>query len=442
MSRAEALGRNVLWFTLFVSLAGFLGYYDADGFVAPPPVIVLGLQVVGGLLAAVLLRDRLRVSLRGIAPLLLVAVWAAATLIWADDPVTAMRRWVLVFAPGLLLCALAASDPRPRQTFVWFVILVVTVTLLSGVFTALVLALSGSIELHPGIEFVSIEIYGQNVGISVRGRVVDKVYIPRFSGLTSNPNGVGLLAAIALIGLSGIRKPRTNSRRLGLVLVVAVVIAVLLMSGSRAALIAVVAGLFIATLLRMNCRKLVRTAVFVLCIFVPLLYLAPLLQNTSSSASMDFSEPPSCEQCRVSDLVEIGNNEILQLRERSDVWQTAIRALGDTWFKGLGFGMAEEATYEDREQRTSAHSIPLTVLLETGVVGLLLVLTTWLRPIYLTTKRGRKITNTDIAIVAILTALFVHQAVDVSVLRYHWAHFIFVYLIGASAGLSGSRTSE
>ena len=136
MTGQETWGRGFFWFALVSSLVGFLGYYDAQGFVTTPPVIVLGLQLVAGGVGVLILRKQLLANIRGVLPLILVAVWAAITLVWADDPPTALRRWLLVFAPAILVCLLAASDPRPRQTFAWFVALVTVITIASGAFFA------------------------------------------------------------------------------------------------------------------------------------------------------------------------------------------------------------------------------------------------------------------------------------------------------------------
>lgn len=80
--------------------------------------------------------------------------------------------------------------------------------------------------------------------------------------------------------------------------------------------------------------------------------------------------------------------------------------------------------------------MPLSLLLETGVVGLLLVLVVWFRPAFTLTRHDETLSGTSIAVIALLIALFVHQTIDSSVFRYHWAHFIFVYLIGASSRLA------
>lgn len=43
---------------------------------------------------------------------------------------------------------------------------------------------------------------------------------------------------------------------------------------------------------------------------------------------------------------------------------------------------------------------------------------------------------------SVLVALFVRQSVDSSVFRFHWAHFLFVYLLGAGTRLVSLDTPE
>ncbi len=429
MSRAEALGRNVLWFTLLVSLAGFLGYYDADGFVAPPPVIVLGLQVVGGLLAAVLLRDRLIPSLRGIVPLLLVAVWAAATLMWADDPVTAMRRWVLVFAPGLLLCALAASDPRPRQTFVWFAGVVVVIVVASGIFSGIVVVFWETTIADSALRYFLLDLGGWQAGISEGGRQYSittiprepVLYIPRYSGLTSNPNSLSLFAAIATIALGAYAPWKKSAKRYAWILLAALVVFVLLLSGSRAAVGMAVIGILCVFLLQSGRHNVARVLIVLILGAAAALYISAWF--TASA--------PDPEQL-----------EVFQLRGRAEAWRLAMLGLQDIWPTGFGFGLTEEVVYRPLGLQTAAHSLALTSLLEIGVIGFALILFAWFQPVFRATRTAGENSPLQVAIVALLMGLFVHQVVDSSVFRYHWAHFVFVYLIGASAGLSGSRTSE
>jgi hypothetical protein len=453
-NRQETWGRGFFWFALLSSLIGFLGYYDAQGFVTTPPAIVLGLQLVAGGVGFLLLRRQLLTNIRGVLPLIMVAVWAAITLVWADDPSTALRRWLLVFTPGILVCLLAASDPRPRQTFAWFTALVAMITIASGAFSAIVMEFADTIIPENALSYSLLEVNGWLLGIAVGGRQFEiGLYIPRYSGLTSNPNSMSLFAAIGLIALSAIARPGRSKRGLAIVLVIGLVVYLLLLSGSRASFAMTAVGIMFVVLLRMNWRRTARFCVLLICGLTAALYLVTWSNGpetelspaetaaTLSEREADFCALSICSRSEEWRLKNLSHTEVFELRERSQSWRIAMQTVGEVWPLGLGFGLTQEAVYTPLGLETSAHSLTITALVETGAVGLLLVLVAWFNPVFRTTQGDRNLTATDIAIVALLMGLFVHQIVDNSVFRYHWAHFIFVYLLGASARLSGWRTN-
>lgn len=429
MTRSETLGRRFLCFALLVSLVGFLGFYGANGFVAPPPVIVLGLQMLAVILGAVFLRKRLFRNAGAILPLILVAAWAAATLLWADDPATALQRWLLVFMPSLLICALAASDPRPRATLVWFAALVSGIVLASGLFSGIVVAFWNWTIPSDALRYFLLDLNGWLVGITEGGRQYSiatiprepVLYIPRYSGLTSNPNSLALFAAIITITLAAYAPWNRPEKRIGWVLLTVAVVFLLLLSGSRAALGMTVIGILFVFLLQTGRHTLARWIVVLILGAAAALYIAAWFTVSV----------PDPEQL-----------EVLQLRARSEAWRIAMQALLKVWPFGFGFGMTQEIVYAPIGLQTAVHSLPLTSLLETGLIGFLLVLVAWFYPVIRATRQNSENSVALVAIVALLVGLFVHQAADSSVFRYHWAHFVFVYLIGASAGLSGSRASE
>ncbi len=423
LERNDICARGFLWLALLTSLLGFLGYYDAEGFVTPAPFFVLAIQLiaVGG--GTLVLRHQLLVNIRGIMPLILVAGWAALTLLWADDPATALRRWLLVFVPAILLCALAARDTRPQHTFTWFTALIITITFASGAFTAIVLALSEQTVHGDSLRYVLVDLNGWTIGVAEGGReYIDLgLYIPRFSGLTSNPNSMGLFAAVGLIALCTVTTSRCDARSVGLIMIVALIGFILVFSASRAAIAMGATGLFFVFLLRTDRRQATQGAALLVGGMIMLLYSVVYLSGVTPDP---------------------GTAEVLELRERAQVWPLAMGRILDVWPFGVGFGLTQEAVYTQLGLETAAHSMPLSMFVETGIIGLALVLFAWYHPVFKVTQRGRTLSATDIAVVSLLMALLVHQTVDSSVFRYHWAHFVFVYLLGVSTGLAGSRTSE
>ena len=142
-------------------------------------------------------------------------------------------------------------------------------------------------------------------------------------------------------------------------------------------------------------------------------------------------------------LKNLSHTEVFELRDGSQSWSIAMRTIGDDWLLRIGFRPdAGSALYAPRPSDGGPFPLIDPCSLKPVIVGFILVSGRMVQPrLQDHTTGDRVVTATDIAIVALLMGLFVHQTVDSSVFRYHWAHFVFVYLLGASAGLSGSRTN-
>ncbi|HCP00982.1 MAG TPA: hypothetical protein DIT35_05775, partial [Rhodospirillaceae bacterium] len=321
MTGSERLGHGFLSMTLLVSVIGFLGYYNADGFVSLPPTIVYIFQMLCGILAALFLRDRLWTNTNAVLPLLLVAIWSAATLIWADDSGIAARRWFLVFTPGLLICTLAAGDPRPHQTLIRFAILIIVIVLASAVFSGAVVALWDRMVPDNALKYFLLYLNGWAVGVAEGGRQYEMgLYIPRYSGFTSNPNSMSLFAAIGVIILAAIARPRWNLQGLGIVAISLSVAFVLLLSGSRASFAMTAVGIFFVVLMKMNQRQLARLTVFLVCGLIFALYMTAWAIGTTPEISPVEAQILSerSENWRVTNL---NHNEVFELRERSAAWR-------------------------------------------------------------------------------------------------------------------------
>lgn len=409
-----------LQIALLVSVAGFLGYYDGIRFIIPPAPLVLGLQVIVLLAALVLHRADLLTFRTGLVPLVLLATWACLTVLWADSPETAGQRWLLIFAPGLLLAALAAADAFPARSFARLKWALVIITIASYVFSLSIYIFGEVIAVGELLRFRVVDLGGWTIGVFEGGRqyLDQTIYIHRFSGFTSNPNSFALFAALATIMLCAtIGRPR-DTRGYAMAGVFIVILFILVISASRAALAMALAGIVVVTLLRLEQRRLAQLCVFGVLALTCLLYLAAVLQSTGAGGT---------------------GAEVFEFRERADIWRLALSAIGNVWATGVGFGLTEEAVFAPLGVPSSGHSVPLSLLLETGIPGLVLLLLTWFWPVFALTRRDRPLDGTSISIVALLIALFVHQSIDSSVFRYHWAHFVFVYLIGASSQLAARR---
>lgn len=127
------------------------------------------------------------------------------------------------------------------------------------------------------------------------------------------------------------------------------------------------------------------------------------------------------------------NHEIFNLGERRDLMTAAWQAFSDNWLFGVGFGVAAEHLFAEEANIQAVHSVLMNSLVETGVIGTLLLITLWLFPVFNTNDKEPKADNPrDISQVvsAIFLGLFVAEAFDLSVTRFHYIHLIFFMLLG------------
>lgn len=410
---------------LMISVVGFLGYYDGVGFVSLPAGIVLVLQIGFLLGACACFPSRLLKFKPGLLPLFTLAGWSALTLLWAGDFDSTLRRWLLVFVPSVMLAHIASADDFPERSFTWLKWLFVSIALGSFGFSLVVWFFGEPRAIGELLRFRVIDFGGWQVGVSEGGRQYLElgIYIPRFSGITSNPNSSALFASLAAIALCATFRWRRTKLNYFEILIFALIVFGVLLSASRASIAMLFAGLLVVLLLRLDCRVLARLCIVGALGFACLLYLATWLGGGTPA---------------------VPGEELFSLRERADVWRLALVSIQDVWTHGVGFGLTQEVVYEPIGLESSAHSVPLSTLIETGVVGLVLLLVTWFFPVLFFTSEGRRLDGMSIAISALLVSLFVHQATDSSLFRYHWLHFVFVYLIGVSCCLrrQGDRNSE
>jgi len=402
---------------MFVSVVGFLGYYDGTRYITFPAPVILGLQMLGLMIAVTRHPIQMLRFQAGLFPLIALASWAGLTVLWADDQSIALKRWLMIFVPGILLALLAAADEKPSRSFGFVKWLFVAITIASYVFSLSIYAFGDITAVNEPMRIRIVELGGWTIGVSEGGRqYLDlNLYIHRFSGFTSNPNSFALFAGLSAIALCATLKRQLGLRGFLEIATFVVILIILVLSASRAAVAMALAGIVVVILLRTDRRGLTRLCVVGVMALACLLYLALFIRGEVSTQT---------------------SAEVFELRERADIWRLALSAISHVWLTGVGFGLTQEAVFAPLGTQSSAHSVPLSMLLETGLVGLLLLLVTWFLPVFSLTKANRQLDRTSIAIVALLIALFVHQVIDSSVFRYHWAHFVFVYLIGASSHLA------
>lgn len=404
---------------LAVGIVGFLGWYETSGFVSTPPVVVLGLQLACGLVSLSVLKRGDWRSVVPIWPLVLFAMWAATTATWSIDPSVALSRTALITIPALALAIGAAADPAPRSTFVWLVRLIAIICILSLIAIAAVVAFG---ETAPGQALRLIDLDSHAFGMTVGGRQFLSlgIEVARYSGLASNPNGLALLAAAAFVALVAAGREAFPSRliRLGLA---AAIVGLLAVTLARSAIVFAVTGVTLLLLLRQGWRRGALVAV------TAVLALPALLAALTALGFMGGVDLP------LDGWERLEGGEAGDLGQRAVIWYRMLVVAMGVWPHGLGFGLTEEAVFLPLGFPTSAHSVPLTLLVETGVPGLALAVAAWIGPAYVLVRRRAAADPTTIGVAALLVALFAHQVFDASAFRYHWGHFLLAWLIGVAA---------
>lgn len=404
---------------LAVSLCGFFGFYGPTGFVSLPPWSLLGLQIALGASGLLLLPRAALSRIFVLWPLFLFAAWAMATSVWAYDPALTMQRAALINVPAVLLAILAMFDPSPQRTVVWIVRLLATLAVLSTIFIVVVV-LAGEPVTDSSLILVDTGL--GSFGMMVGGRQFLSLGIEaaRYSGITTNPNGLALLSGVTLVTFIAVGPSAIASRWIRIA-ILAVIIGLMAVTLARSAALLVLVGLTMLVLLR------IPSSVAATITVTSVLALPLVLAGLTVAGSMGGNELPLEEWQRPD------GGEAASLGQRAVIWLHMMRTALDVWPHGLGFGLTEEAVFRPLGFPTSAHTVPLTLLVETGLPGLALAVLAWFRPVFRLLRSPAHLSPTGTAVVAVLVALFAHQIFDASAFRYHWGHFMLAWLIGAAA---------
>lgn len=426
--QTDWLASALVYLAISISIIGFLGIYINREFITNPPSAILASQLILLLASATITRQEMRFYISGLMPFVCLTIWSGLTVLWADEFVMSFKRWLIVFIPGILMIYAVATDQKPGQKFTFLVYLLSAIAIAS-VFYSLLIVTFGELmpeqllgcdlgtKCDPGpFVFHSLDIGKLELSLLQGGRYFTEldIYVPRYSGITSNPNSLGLVASLAFIGLVATTELQWRLKKLGSLILLLMVFFSLIFSGSRGAYLMTFIGLIMIVLLRYKRPKLTST---ILCLVIAspvFLYGASIdLKGVYSSFGGDF----------------------LSIGERSSIWATSLQGAGEVWKTGIGFGLIEENLLNEAGYNSAAHSVPLTILVETGIVGLILFMVTWLRPVLKILAHCRDINPTAAGIASLLIALFVHQLFDSSIMRYHWLNFVFAALLGLALSL-------
>jgi len=246
------------------------------------------------------------------------------------------------------------------------------------------------------------------------GRFVGNFFFYRPSSLFPNPNGVAIFAMLTF----AITTYKWNKRTLWSWLALSIAIILLLWTASRAALIGSI--IFLIS--------------YQLCTIPRYRPLIPLLLSTILLTPILFYL-----YTYLSIQTEQSNNyyELFQLRERGSGWKIALADyIEGPWLTGSGFGIAQEIA---KSQSGSIFSIWIVLLIETGVIGIILLLL-FLGNLFRGCLLSIKINRETIAhhkatafIFSLLLALLFHQSFDLSIFRFHPLNFVIFSLFGLLA---------
>lgn len=188
----------------------------------------------------------------------------------------------------------------------------------------------------------------------------------RYAASGFDPNDLGLILSIA-IAFCGIATKAPKSRLESLVLNVApfLMAGAVLLTASRASFLTASIALFYVLLTRMKGSIKAKVA-YSLAVALFIYFLPSIIPNTSFNRLQTISSE-----------IQDGN-----LNNRSDIWRAAINVNGDHFFAGVGSGAFPQAITKYYPYPIVAHNMFISVLVETGMVGLLLFLAIILLCIY------------------------------------------------------------
>lgn len=289
---------------------------------------VIGLAAFATWLAVIFVRGRLR----PLTPVHIAAsafvTWSIASYFWSLDPSATLSKCVTL-VQMLAVVWLVLDQAHSRFDLIRLMRAFVLGSLLSALVT--------SLHAHQG-----------NSTLGAK----------RFATDNAGPNNAGALLAIAVMMALYLLAADPKSRWRWLYRFFLPVGAVgIILSGSRGALVAFAVGLAIALVTTRNLRG-GRLLVLAAAGAIALVLVATLVPQ----ATLDRLGTTNSE-------IQTGT-----LDKRLLYWRTAFRIWGEQPVQGIGSGSFQDANYHLGNRAAVAHSLYMSVLVETGVVGLGLLL--------------------------------------------------------------------
>ncbi|NIY75457.1 hypothetical protein HED22_07365 [Thalassospira sp. HF15] len=342
-------------------------------------------------------------------------IYACASVFWSEYPLLTLKRSILAIFPAVMLYLAAALVDKPETVVKGFVLGLSGITTICVVYAVIGLfadlwntypARRGTIYLF-GLEFS--QTLGQRLFL-IDGELVK---LQRFSGFFPNPNGLGMVAAICMLLLAGIRQDAPKACRVLFALMLVGVI----LSGSRSAVLILVSGFLYLFLSRVANYR------FLVAVMVIAALLIPSVIVMMKGDLLQLSILPAWVFEQESLIASIRGPFLLEASQA---------ALGN-WAFGGGFGVGAEVSFGASAGQMAVHSVFMNAVIETGVVGLTLLVAMWISFILVGSRQlngNSRIDKVMGCISVTLVALFVAQSVDLSVTRFHYIHLIFFFMVG------------
>lgn len=348
---------------------------------------------------------------RAEVPLILLFAWGYISTLIAEDPMFSLQYYLKIVFPtvALLIGVLYACRPKP---------------LLNAIMA--ILAVSGTLHaLYTLIGWAfgdrTVEA-GRWLDVEIGPFVMDQLYLGhRLTGLTHNPNTLGIWVFFALLALLYLKRERIIRAWL---FVPAMILnaGVLLLTESRGSMVALAASVLFYLTATTGATQ--RTRLSQKRLLISIIPLGALLLVGWSAAE------------RVS--ARIGSG----LNGRESAWSYILQIAQEHPVIGTGFGMSN-AVLREADIGIGPHSFYLKLLAETGFVGLhlfflflgmLAVLIVW------------RLQNGEdplvvLFVAAFLVALLTHQIVEDQLFRVHPIHYLFVLLAALFIRGFGSRST-
>ncbi|MDG4717407.1 MULTISPECIES: O-antigen ligase family protein [Thalassospira] len=356
------------------------------------------------------------ITIPSLIPLIMISLIYFSTSINSDLFAKSTERALITLIPSFLILILIQKIRNIDIFYVGIIKSLSYICAFSVLYAIIGIIYSNNYISTRSYEIIDIQIFGLKLEQIIANRAFyygnDKFYIQRHAGILPNPNGLGLLCAI----IFGFSYNKLLSRRMRNFIRI-VSIAGLIISFSRMGIL-----LFAVTTVYINIKSSNIRQIFTAFCFVIVISFSLAVSSFSATQSHQATFLPT-----------ILNHEVFSLGERSQLLAAAWNGFINNWLIGVGFGVGSDYLFPDASNIKAVHSVFMNSLVETGIFGTFLLTTIWISPIFISNRsklRSDNQSNFSHITAGVLLGLFVAEAFDLSVTRFHYIHLIFVALLG------------